>query len=243
MSSSSLYYFFLRKSKKNIRKKQKERDEDEAEEEKQKHKQKKEKRKKLGDYRRQIVTSFKGKTTDKIIIQIAFFHIYLIFDSMFACWYLGLIGYVFVNIAFCQDGNPPSIDGDNINEPDVTVHLSIETKSDSRTANTNNEPPQKQVSDLFSCHECTNCASTSESNIRSCAAGVNVCYKSEDKNKVIRRGCAAPTGRCNIPDGDQSNRFETVTCCTTTKCNQSIQLKPFFFLSILGFLTMMIINI
>ncbi|CAF0842211.1 unnamed protein product [Adineta ricciae] len=160
---------------------------------------------------------------------------------MFSWWHLGLLGHILVNMCACQDTNPLSIDADQMDEPPVTVRLSVETMPKSHIAGVQNESPQKQLSELFSCHECTNCDSTSESTIRSCDAGITMCYKVEDKNKIIRRGCA--TARCTIPDGDQSSRFDSITCCTTPKCNQGIQSKPLWFLSVLLLLTILIINI
>ena len=78
----------------------------------------------------------------------------------------------------CQDTNPLSIDADQVDEPPVTVRLSVETMPKSQIADTQNESPQKQLSESFSCHQCTNCNSTSESTIHSCGAGMDMCYVS-----------------------------------------------------------------
>ena len=59
-------------------------------------------------------------------------------------------------------------------------------------------------------------------------------------NRIVRRGCSASRG-CNAPDDGQSSSFDTITCCTSHKCNQGLQIQPLFLLSILSLIIIIII--
>jgi len=70
----------------------------------------------------------------------------------------------------CEDNDPSSID----NEEEVKVILTVNThpKSDINVINS----PDDQISELFACHECTNCNQKSDITIRNCEYGINMCY-------------------------------------------------------------------
>lgn len=55
-----------------------------------------------------------------------------------------------------------------------------------------------------------------------------------NNTRIIRRGCSASKTQCTVPDDDQTHTIESITCCTSHKCNQATQFKPLFFLSILS---------
>jgi hypothetical protein len=63
----------------------------------------------------------------------------------------------------------------------------------------------------------------------------------DNTSQIIHRGCSTSKSQCTTPDDDQTNTLESITCCTSHKCNQTTQLKPLFFLSILGLFTILII--
>jgi len=44
-------------------------------------------------------------------------------------------------------------------------------------------------------------------------------------HEIINRGCSASPYQCTVPDDYSTNIFDTVTCCTSTQCNQSIRLQ------------------
>ncbi|CAF1081938.1 unnamed protein product [Adineta steineri] len=174
---------------------------------------------------------------------------------MFFWRYFGLVGVICVCISYCQNDEPLSDDTDEFEEPvppEYLVKLSVETEPKSHaTTNTGEDgggvgSSYDHLSEPFSCYNCTNCDSPSESSIRPCDAGINMCYKIQKridgKKRVIRRGCSTSKGQCRTPDSDQSkNEVDSVTCCTSPKCNQGIQLNPLFFLSIISFFIIIII--
>ncbi|CAF5104172.1 unnamed protein product, partial [Rotaria socialis] len=51
---------------------------------------------------------------------------------------------------------------------------------------------------------------------------------------LIHRGCSTSKGLCTVPEDDQSNSFESITCCTSHKCNQAAHVKLSLLLSSLG---------
>ncbi len=65
----------------------------------------------------------------------------------------------------------------------------------------------------------------------------------DNTSRIIRRGCSTSKGQCTVPDDDQINSFDSITCCTSHKCNQATQFKPLFFLSTLSLFIILIIII
>ncbi len=155
-----------------------------------------------------------------------------------------------MSIILCQDNNPLSIE----NEPDVHVILSVDTRSKSSINDANSQEP-------FACHECTNCNDKSGVTTRICESDINMCYvnfiiefslsffllllqtihkRINKTNRILRRGCSTSKGQCTVPDDNQLNIFDSITCCTSHQCNQGVQFPPWFFLVILNLFLLMI---
>ncbi len=62
----------------------------------------------------------------------------------------------------------------------------------------------------------------------------------DNTSRIIRRGCSTSKTQCTVPHDDQTNSFESVTCCTSHKCNQATLFQPLFFLSIFSLITILI---
>ncbi|CAF0803854.1 unnamed protein product [Rotaria sp. Silwood1] len=176
---------------------------------------------------------------------------------MFVWWLIGSIGYLCIGIIYCED---PSNSLADIEPPieDAKVGLSI---VDSPPEQVNNETNNLAANDgvnmeasttatpapeQFSCQECTNChLAKSEVVRRVCEIDINMCYKIYKRinnvTRLTRRGCSTSKGQCTVPVDDQSNSFDSITCCTSNKCNQAAQVKISFFLSSLSLFSLFII--
>jgi hypothetical protein len=62
-------------------------------------------------------------------------------------------------------------------------------------------------------------------------------------SQVVHRGCSSTKIQCTVPHDDQSGSIESITCCTTHKCNEATQFKPLFFLATLSLFTILSIII
>lgn len=82
-----------------------------------------------------------------------------------------------MGVADCTDTYPLSADEDPMEDSVVTVNLSVDTMPKAHS-------PQKQVADAFSCHECTNCDANTDANVRTCPAGVTMCYVSPSRPRA-----------------------------------------------------------
>ncbi len=71
---------------------------------------------------------------------------------------------------YCEDNDPSLTDMEQQDIPDVNVILSVNTDVKGTDVLDNS------VSEPFACHECTNCDSESDSTIRVCESGINMCY-------------------------------------------------------------------
>ena len=47
----------------------------------------------------------------------------------------------------------------------------------------------------------------------------------DNTTQIIRRGCSVSANQCIVPDDDRIDSIESITCCTTHKCNQAIQFR------------------
>jgi hypothetical protein len=65
----------------------------------------------------------------------------------------------------------------------------------------------------------------------------------DNTTRITRRGCSTSKVQCTVPDDDPTNIFDSITCCTSHKCNQATQFKPWFFLLIISLFTILIIII
>jgi hypothetical protein len=65
-------------------------------------------------------------------------------------------------------------------------------------------------------------------------------HKLINNTSRIIRGCSTSKGQCTAPIDDQSKSFESITCCTSHKCNQAAHFKPLFFLSTLSLFIILI---
>jgi len=54
----------------------------------------------------------------------------------------------------------------------------------------------------------------------------------DNTSQIIIRGCSTSKEQCTVPNDDQSNSLDSITCCTGHKCNQANQVNPLLFLSI-----------
>ncbi|CAF2532155.1 unnamed protein product [Rotaria sp. Silwood2] len=176
---------------------------------------------------------------------------------MFIWWLIGSIGYLCIGIIYCQDAGQALADIEPAEE-EIKVGLSI---VDSPPEQVNNETNNLVANDgintettstvttpapePFTCPECTNCH-LEKSNVvtRVCEVGINMCYKMHKRinnvTRLIRLGCSTSKGQCTVPDDDQSNSFDSITCCTSHQCNQATQVKISFFLSSLSLFSLLI---
>ena len=51
----------------------------------------------------------------------------------------------------------------------------------------------------------------------------------DNSSRIIRRGCSVSASQCIVPDDDRIDSIESITCCTTHKCNQAIQFRQSVF--------------
>ncbi|CAF2102352.1 unnamed protein product [Rotaria magnacalcarata] len=175
---------------------------------------------------------------------------------MLVWWFIGSIGFLSTSIIYCE--NITSITSDDDAQPeDFHVNLMIANDEKEPTDSIKNDLPTNEdiikepnsiktsASELLYCHECTNCDSPADVIISRCDAGVTMCYKMSKRisktSLLIHRGCSTSKGHCTVPEDDQSNSFESVTCCRTPKCNQAVQVKLSLLLSSLGLLIIFII--
>lgn len=55
----------------------------------------------------------------------------------------------------------------------------------------------------------------------------------DNTTRLVRRGCSALANQCVVPDDGRIDSIESITCCTTHKCNQAIQLRQSSFFLII----------
>lgn len=55
----------------------------------------------------------------------------------------------------------------------------------------------------------------------------------DNTTRLIRRGCSAADNQCVVPDDGRIDTIESITCCSTHKCNQAIQFSQSSFFRII----------
>lgn len=65
-----------------------------------------------------------------------------------------------------------------------------------------------------------------------------------NNTRIIRRGCSTSKAQCTVHnDDDHTNAIDSITCCSTHKCNEATQFKPLFFLLISSLFTILVLII
>ncbi|CAF1023784.1 unnamed protein product [Adineta ricciae] len=99
----------------------------------------------------------------------------------------------------------------------------------------------------FSCFQCTDCHNKPDLTTAVCEADIKMCYSMtklvNNISQIIRRGCSTSKDHCIVSTDDETNVFESVTCCKSHKCNEATQYLPMFFLCILSLFIIIVNNI
>ncbi|CAF0832747.1 unnamed protein product [Rotaria sordida] len=177
---------------------------------------------------------------------------------MFVWWLIGSIGYLYIGIIFCQDNSHVLADMEPQSDV-VQVQLSVNGNPPQQVINETNNIAAKDgintetvtittaAPEPFSCHECTDCHLIKSDNVttRVCETGINMCYKMykqiNNVSRLVHLGCSTSKGQCTVPEDYQPKSFESITCCTSQKCNQATQVKISFFLSSLSLFSLLVI--
>lgn len=149
---------------------------------------------------------------------------------------------------------------------DSTFSVRDDAVTDTIMISTENSAMKTSVPGSLTCFECIDCHLKPAFNVRNCDTGVTMCFVSQivllcsilkylidsslflkkmhkiikNVSRLVRRGCSTSKGMCTAPDDDQSNSFDSITCCKSHTCNHTTQVKLSFSLSTLILFIMLI---